>query len=130
MNTSGVVWPWSHNGMWNVLCCHKMYLGLDLYCISLYVSLPFSVDFHVKTSNKWYTLYLCTWYCIHHTARKCTFLKLGEILTETWETSETSPEIGGDDISFWSRQFCSNKVLVSCLFPFSVQIYIVIDHLH
>lgn len=33
--TSGVVWPLSHNGMWNVLCCHKMYLGLDLYCISV-----------------------------------------------------------------------------------------------
>lgn len=26
--------------------------------------------------------------------------KVREILTETWETSETSPEIGGDDISF------------------------------
>lgn len=51
--------------MWNVLCCHKMYLGLDLYCISLYVSLPFSIDYHVKPSNKLYTLYLCIWYCEH-----------------------------------------------------------------
>lgn len=63
-------------------------------------------------------------------SKKMHLPKVREILTETWETSETSPEIGGDDISFWSRQFCSNKVLVSCLFPFSVQIYIVIDHLH
>lgn len=62
--TSGVVWPLSHNGMWNVLCCHKMYLGLDLYCISV-CFFPFSIDYHVKPSNKWYTLYLCMWYCKH-----------------------------------------------------------------
>lgn len=33
-------------------------------------------------------------------SKKMHLPKVREILTETWETSETSPEIGGDDISF------------------------------
>lgn len=37
-------------------------LRFQLY---LYVSLPFSIGYHVKPSNKLYTLYLCLWYCKH-----------------------------------------------------------------
>lgn len=38
-----------------------MCVGLDLYCICMYVSLPFEIEY-VKPSNKLYTLYLCSLY--------------------------------------------------------------------